>query len=101
MDIRSGGAEGTALCAVTRGPTGGGFIIGTGTMAVRHFVWNGSNWALSSASGPLPNGRDQLRSARDRGGVAIFDPNKQPREDRLPLWYAWSKGAIAPSLGSS
>jgi hypothetical protein len=51
MDIRFGIAEGNAICNVV---TGGGFntIFTQNTpAAIPYFVWNGSNWALTSTAG--------------------------------------------------
>jgi Collagen triple helix repeat (20 copies) len=52
MDIRFGNAEGLAICTVVGAPV---FISNTGLTpaSIPYFIWNGSNWALSSASGAL------------------------------------------------
>jgi hypothetical protein len=49
LDIRFGIAEANAICNVV---TGGGFsfVFTNSLAAVPYFIWNGSNWALSSTA---------------------------------------------------
>lgn len=49
LDIRFGTAEANAICNVV---TGGGFffVFSNSPAAVPYFIWNGSNWALSSTA---------------------------------------------------
>ena len=50
LEIRFGGAEAETICGAIAGKTN--FGISTSTPAtVPYFIWNGSNWALSSATG--------------------------------------------------
>jgi hypothetical protein len=50
MEIRFGGAEADAICNAIEGNHN--FSISTTTLAtVPYFIWNGSNWALTSTAG--------------------------------------------------
>jgi hypothetical protein len=51
MDIAAGTAGWFRICtAVTGAVRGGSFLTSSGPAAIPNFIWNGSNWALSSAS---------------------------------------------------
>jgi hypothetical protein len=52
LDIRLDFPEVSAICEAVTGPGGGAIASGTGFAAVLYFIWNGSNWALASATVP-------------------------------------------------
>jgi hypothetical protein len=95
MDIRLDFPEAQTICGAVTGPGGGLVGSGPGTASVPYFIWNGSNWALASATvapmqdltcflaAALTNAAAQRSTTRTRGlGKVTIRLSSQGRKGR-------------------